>query len=158
MTVSPGSNSDGPMPRSAPNTAEPPARTLRLANRLSEIRRLAAAVEDFSSRHEVPGKAAHHITLAADELITNAIEHGTGLGQRRIMVTLRREPGRLVMEIAHRGTAFDPTSRSVLPDLEAELEDRPIGGFGIHFAKTLLDGLSYVRRRGMNRLTLTKNL
>lgn len=158
MTVSPGSNSDGPMPRSAPNTAVPPARTLRLANRLSEIRRLAAAVEDFASHHQVPGKAAHHITLAADELITNAIEHGAGLDRRRIMVTLRRESDRLVMEIAHRGTAFDPTARSTQPVLDADLDDRPAGGFGIHFAKTLLDGLSYVRRRGMNRLTLTKNL
>lgn len=145
------------MPRTESDKTEAPARTLRLANRLSEIRRLAAAVEEFSSRHAVPGKAAHHITLAADELITNAIEHGEE-PDRLIVVTLRREPDRLVMEIAHRGSAFDPTSRATPASIDAGLDDRPIGGLGVHFAKTLLDGLSYVRRRGMNRLTLTKNL
>lgn len=155
----PGSNSQdsGSRGSAAPAPASAPARTLRLASRLSEIRRLAAAVEDFAARHAVPGKAAHHITLAADELITNAIEHG-GCDDRLIVVTLRREPDRLVMEIAHRGASFDPTTEARVPDLDAALDDRPIGGLGVHFAKTLLDGLSYVRRRGSNRLTLTKHI
>lgn len=157
MTASPGPITDGSMPHTQPFPDPIPARTLRLARRLSEIRRLAEAVEDFSSRHAVPSRAAHHITLAADELITNVIEHGAGDDRRPIMVTLRREPGRFMMEIAHRGEAFDPT-RASTPDIAAPIEDRPIGGLGIHFAKTLLDGLSYVRRRGMNRLTLTKSL
>lgn len=146
------------MPQTAPHSADIPARTLRLAGRLSEIRRLAEAVEDFAARHAVPAKAAHHVTLAADELITNAIEHAVDGGGRRIVVTLRREPDRLVMEIVHGGACFDPTVGAAPPDLDASLDDRPVGGLGIHFAKTLLDGLSYVRRRGMNRLTLTKNL
>ncbi len=132
--------------------------TLRLTNELSEIRRLALAVERFASRHGVPDKAAHHLNLAADELITNAITHGGAADGRRIVVTLRREPDRMTMEIAHRGTAFDPTRDTAEPDPDAEIDDRPIGGLGVYFAKTLLDGLSYVRRRGANRLTLTKKL
>src|SRR3546814_4315383 len=64
-----------------------------------------------------------------------------------IVVTLRREPDQLVVEIAHRGPAFDPTASPAVPDLDADLDERPIGGLGIHFAKTLLDSLSYVRRR-----------
>lgn len=132
--------------------------TLRLANELSEIRRLAVAVERFAARHGVPEKAAHHLNLAADELITNAITHGGAGNRHRIMVTLRREPDRMVMEISHHGVAFDPTTQTAPPDPDADLDQRPVGGLGVHFAKTLLNGLSYVRRRGANRLTLTKQV
>ena len=147
MTVAPRSNTDACA-----------TQTLRLAADVSEIRRLAQAIEGFAERHGVPGKAAHHLVLAADELITNAIQHGGPADGRRIVVTLRREPERVVVEIAHRGVAFDPVTEAATPDVDAELDDRRVGGLGIHFAKTLLDGLSYVRRGGANRLTLTKNL
>ncbi len=132
--------------------------TLRLAHELPEIRRLARAVQDFAARHGIPGKAAHHINLAADELITNAIAYGDASAGRRIVVTLRREPDQLVMQITHRGLAFDPTTEVAAPDLDADIDNRAVGGLGVHFAKTLLDGLSYVRHRGANRLTLTKKL
>ena len=132
--------------------------TLRLASELSEIRRLALAVERFAARHGIPDKVAHHLNLAADELITNAITHGGAADGHRIMVTLRRDPDRMTLEISHHGVAFDPTNEVASPDPTAAIEDRPIGGLGVYFAKTLLDGLSYVRRGGANRLTLTKKL
>lgn len=135
-----------------------PTRTLRLASKLSEIRRLAQAVDEFAARNGVSERAAHHVNLAADELITNAIEYGGAEPGRRIVVTLRREPDSLVMEITHRGVAFDPTLEVAPPDLTADVEDRAVGGLGVHFAKTFLDGLSYVRRRGANHLILTKKL
>lgn len=135
-----------------------PTQTLRLANDVAEIRRLAAAVAEFAQRHQVPDVAAHHLVLAADELITNAIEHGGSPSNHRIVVTLRREVDRVVVEIAHGGKAFDPTRDVRQPDLDAAIDDRPIGGLGVHFAKTLLDSLSYVHRGGVNRLTLVKKL
>lgn len=135
-----------------------PTETLRLAGQTAEIRRLALAVEAFAARHGVQGNAAHHITLAADELITNAIEHNPPPPDLQITVSLRLETQQMIMEISYPGTPFDPTAEAKAPEIDAPLEDRPIGGLGVHFAKTLLDGLSYVRRQGGNHLTLTKNV
>ena len=151
MIAAQGSNTDG---RAGDDTIA--TRTLRLNTEEAEIRRMAEAIEGFASQHGVPGKAAHHVILSADELVTNAIQHGGPRAGRRVMVTLRAMPHRLVVEIAHRGLPFDPIAEAAVPDIAAPLEDRPVGGLGVHFAKTLLDGLSYVRRRGMNRVTLTK--
>ncbi len=132
-------------------------RTLRLKTEEAEIRRMAETIEGFAERYAVPPKAAHHVILSADELITNAIHHGGPRAGRRIMVSLCVWPSRLVVEIAYRGIPFDPIAEAPDPDVEASLDERRVGGLGIHFAKTLLDGLSYVRRHGMNRVTLTKN-
>jgi len=132
-------------------------RTLRLNTQEAEIRRMAETIEDFAKQYGVPPKAAHHVILSADELITNAIQHGGPRAGRRIMVTLCVLPSRLVVEIAYRGVPFDPIAEAPAPDVEASLDQRLVGGLGIHFAKTMLDGLSYVRRHGMNRVTLTKS-
>lgn len=156
--MSPDSNTEGSASNQSLRDAMAATQTLRLTSELAEIRRLADAVEQFAVRNGVSEKAAHHVNLAADELITNAIEHNPEPLNRRIIVTLRREPDSLVMEIGYPGPSFDPTVEAKAPSLDALLDDRPIGGLGVHFAKTLLDGLSYVRRRDRNHLTLTKNL
>lgn len=153
-----GLKQDGSASTAAQPVTMTSTQTLRLAHALPEIRRLARAVEAFAASNGVPAKAAHHINLAADELITNAINYGDAGDAGRIVVTLRREPDRMVMVISHRGLAFDPTTEVAAPDLDSDVEDRAVGGLGVHFAKTLLDGLSYVRHRGANRLILTKKL
>ena len=44
-------------------------------------------------------------------------------------------------------------------DVEAGLDDRPIGGLGIHLVKTIMDTMTYQRTvDGYNVLTLTKQI
>ena len=44
------------------------------------------------------------------------------------------------------------------PDVSVPLEQRRPGGLGIHLARNLLDGLTYSRIGGRNRLELRKDL
>lgn len=54
--------------------------------------------------------------------------------------------------------AFDPTQHAEA-DIDAELEDRPIGGLGIHLVRTIMDIVEYQRTADdYNRITLTKAL
>jgi anti-sigma regulatory factor (Ser/Thr protein kinase) len=34
---------------------------------------------------------------------------------------------------------FDPFGQTAVPDLDRDVEDRPIGGLGVHLVKTLMD-------------------
>jgi anti-sigma regulatory factor (Ser/Thr protein kinase) len=61
------------------------------------------------------------------------------------------------MTVVDDGHEFDPLAKEA-PDLTLSVEDRPIGGLGIHLLRNLTDGMSYERRDGLNRLTLTKRL
>jgi serine/threonine-protein kinase RsbW len=61
----------------------------------------------------------------------------------------------LTMLVIDEGQAFD-ASQVPPPDLSLAIEQRPIGGLGIHLLRELSDGMSYERREGKNRLTLTK--
>jgi serine/threonine-protein kinase RsbW len=52
------------------------------------------------------------------------------------------------------GPDFDPLS-ALPPDLDASLEDRAIGGLGLHFIRKLAHDVCHARVDGRNRLSLT---
>ena len=43
---------------------------------------------------------------------------------------------------------------SLTPDVNAAIEDRPVGGLGVYLVRTMMDELSYQRIEGRNHLTL----
>ena len=53
-------------------------------------------------------RVSFDVTLAVDELVTNAIGYGYDDGEHRIDVALRLEGYTLTVEIATDGKAFDP--------------------------------------------------
>lgn len=47
------------------------------------------------------------------------------------------------------GSPFDPREAPA-PDLNSALDERDIGGLGLHLLRTLAEGLDYERRDGAN--------
>jgi anti-sigma regulatory factor (Ser/Thr protein kinase) len=60
-------------------------------------------------------------------------------------------------EVCDRGREFDPLGTPPA-DVASDLDQRRIGGLGIHLVRTLTDHLAYDRRDGTNRLTFRKAL
>ena len=60
-------------------------------------------------------------------------------------------------EIIDEGEAFNPLERES-PDISQGLDDRPVGGLGIHIVKQLMDDVSYQRQDGRNHLRFAKRL
>ena len=64
----------------------------------------------------------------------------------------------LTVVISDRGVAFDPTKVGKV-DTEADIDQRTVGGLGIHLIRTIMDTMAYERTDdGRNVLTLTKQL
>ena len=55
------------------------------------------------------------------------------------------------------GAAFDPLSVPA-PDLTTSLDERAVGGLGLHLVRNLMDRVSYSRAGERNQLTLVKAL
>jgi len=64
---------------------------------------------------------------------------------------------RLTVTITDDGVPFNPLSVEA-PDTDLSLEDREVGGLGIHLVRNLVDDVSYHRRIGKNVLTLMSHL
>ena len=98
------------------------------------------------------------MSLALDEVVTNIIRYAHADGrQHPIVVRLTLEPGVLTAQVEDDGRSFNPLEVSP-PDIGASIEDRPIGGLGIHLVRSVMTSVEYRREDGRNVLTMTKNL
>lgn len=89
---------------------------------------------------------------------TNIITHGyAGMDPGSIIFTLELEPEGVVMTLTDFGHPFEP-AEAPMPDVEAGLEDRAMGGFGLYFIYQTMDDVRYETTEDGNRLTLIKRL
>ncbi|CAN1523603.1 RsbW Anti-sigma regulatory factor (Ser/Thr protein kinase) [Rhabdaerophilaceae bacterium] len=123
---------------------------------LSDIQLLADAMERFSKFAAIPSKVLFRLNLAIDELVTNTISYGFQQGEQCYLgVTVLRHDDVVEVELRDNGIPFDPLSLPS-PDLDASLEDRPIGGLGVHFVRTLIEQVDYTHdgRHNIVRLSV----
>jgi anti-sigma regulatory factor (Ser/Thr protein kinase) len=98
------------------------------------------------------------VSLALDEMLTNVMSYAWPQGgTHAVRLVLSVEGGVLTAEVTDDGVPFDPRTVPE-PDLSAPLEQRRLGGLGIHFAMTLMDRVEYHRVGDENRLTLIKTI
>jgi phosphoserine phosphatase RsbU/P len=137
---------------------QPVVQELTLANRSSELQRLAAELERFAKNHRIQEPDVHALSLALDEIITNTIAYGyDDQGAHEIRVRLTLANGRLSAEVEDDGRPFNPLT-APQPDLTSAVEDRPVGGLGIHLVRSLMEQFDYRRESGKNHLIMSKRL
>ncbi|MBF0284818.1 MAG: ATP-binding protein [Magnetococcales bacterium] len=130
-----------------------------LLNDLEEIPQLAERVEAFGVRHAVSSKVIFNLNLALDEILTNVISYGyPDHLPHHISVTLMWRPEGMTAEVEDDGLPFNPLADAAPPQVDVSLEERSVGGLGIHFVKTFMDEVSYCREGERNRLRLWKRL
>lgn len=135
---------------------------LHLRNDLTELERLHTAIDGFGTQHALPTRVVFEVNLALDEWVTNIVEYGyTDTDAHTIAVRLRLDhtaAGRIVgIEIEDDARPFNPLEVAP-PRLDTPIEDRPIGGLGIHFVRRCMDAVTYERVGGRNRLLLEKRV
>jgi anti-sigma regulatory factor (Ser/Thr protein kinase) len=129
---------------------------IRLKNQLPEIHRLAELVDAFFSDQGLPGKLSYNFNLAFDEIITNIVSYGyDDSDEHMIDVRLELVDGRVEAEVVDDAKAYDPLQAKE-PDVNASLEDRPIGGLGVFFVKELMDDVRYRYENGRNHFYFCK--
>jgi sigma-B regulation protein RsbU (phosphoserine phosphatase) len=128
----------------------------KLHNKLSEFRRFNQTLMEFGQHHGLAPAVVHDLNLALEEILTNIISYGyTDTEQHEIRVRLSMRPGEVKAEVEDDGQSFNPLAAPE-PHTAKALEERTIGGLGIHLVRTLMDGLEYKRQADRNILTIRK--
>ena len=125
-------------------------------NDLSELDHLCRKVDRFGQKLGLPKKCLFEIHLALEEHFTNVVSHGyNDANEHRIKISLAHENNMVEIQIEDDGIPFNPLETSP-PDVKCRLEDRKIGGLGIHITKHCVDEIGYQRKGDRNVLTLKK--
>jgi len=123
-----------------------------------EVARVNAALAEFAAAQAVPASVRRSMSVALDELLANTIAHGFAEGEGgEVTVEVVLGPDRLSVTLSDDGRPFDPFDMAV-PDTALSVDERPIGGLGIHLVRQMMDEVSYERRGGRNVVMLAKRL
>ncbi len=131
---------------------------LRIANSLDEITTVSARFEELAEATDLPPKAAKHILIALDEILSNVVKFASDGGvAREVVVSFDISVDRVRIEIVDDGRPFDPLHD---PGEAADTTPRALspGGRGLILVRKLMSEMHYEHTGGCNRLTLIKHL
>lgn len=114
-----------------------PARTECLAGLLAEA-------EAFLAAAGWPLAASNPVLLAIEELATNTIKYGCPAATGTLEVILAVTNGAADLTLRDDGKPFDPVTAPP-PDLEQPVDERPIGGLGLHLVRRQAASFAYRR-------------
>lgn len=130
-----------------------------ISARPEEVDRVTRAFADFAAAHALPAPVRRSASVALDEIVSNAVMHGAAADGSGVRVTVegRLQPDRLVITVRDTSAPFDPFAQAT-PDTTLSLDDRAIGGLGIHLVRQMMDHVGYARRDDHNEVVLVKLL
>lgn len=115
-------------------------------------------VAEACRQAQADDQTTHDIQLALDEACTNVITHGyEGLNPSSVSLDIKLADNAIQLILTDFGHPFEP-SQAPKPDINALMEDRPIGGLGLFFIFNVMDNVEYQSDEAGNHLCLTKNL
>jgi phosphoserine phosphatase RsbU/P len=127
-------------------------------NDISELEHLQKVVGLFCSTHQLSGTMTMNINLILEELLTNIIFYGyQDHAQHVIYITFEKGDSDITLTIEDDAMAFNPLEQEAI-DIDTLLEDKPIGGLGIHFVKNLTQSITYERTDDGNILRMVMTL
>ena len=117
---------------------------------------LAVSVEDVIP--DLPD-IAFSTNLCLEELITNTIQYGlSNAPDHAIRIRISRSADCLEIVVKDDAPPFDPFNSVPTPDIHAGVEEREIGGLGVHLVRSLMDEVWATYDGTGNLITLKKTL
>jgi serine phosphatase RsbU (regulator of sigma subunit)/anti-sigma regulatory factor (Ser/Thr protein kinase) len=121
------------------------------ADSSGEITSINEAMADFARGHDISEGLVQRTQIALDEVLANVASH-SGATAAAVRVWIDR--GRVIVEVSDDGAPHNPLTAPA-PDIDVPLEDRQIGGLGVHLVRSLALEATYDYRGHRNVLTMS---
>ena len=131
------------------------ARHVEIRNDQADIAKVIAAFEAFAEESGLPKPLVMKFGIVFDELLSNVISYGFDDDKAHaIDVDMEKSGKKVTVTIIDDGRPFDPLTVDK-PDTGSALEDRDVGGLGVHLVRNLVADVTYERRIDKNVTILT---
>jgi anti-sigma regulatory factor (Ser/Thr protein kinase) len=124
---------------------------------VDELRPLFGFISDFLEAHHAGKKCRFRAQLAVEEVFTNMVRHNTS-GVDPISVDLTLDDAAFTIHVVDSNARPYDLTEHPEPDTTAPIEDREIGGLGIHLVRRLADDVRYEHANRSTTITLVLNL
>ncbi len=135
-----------------------PTTMLVLTNHREEFPKLVAWLEECGAKLGWPQDLLMQLNLVLEEWIVNVVSYAFPDREvHEIELRLWQTDTQVRIEIIDDGVPFDPTAYAP-PDLSMPVEQRDVGGLGIHFIRESTDGFTYARQDDRNVVAIVKKI
>lgn len=132
-------------------------RSITLPNNIETIPQLNELIDIMCEEVGLDMAMTMNINLAVEEAVVNVMSYAYPNSTGNVQVDIKANPQTVVITLTDSGIPFDPTKKSEV-DTTLSVEERPIGGLGIHLVRQIMDSIRYERSDNQNILTLEKNI
>ncbi len=124
---------------------------------LSSLDEIFKFINEFSAKTDVDESVVFTINLVVEELFTNMVKYASE-NKNKILLELKKNEDDLLIHL----TDFDvdpfDISKTAEVDTQQSLEERRVGGLGIHLIKQMIDKIEYDYKNRQSKIILTKHL
>ncbi|MDD2966874.1 MAG: ATP-binding protein [Desulfovibrionaceae bacterium] len=119
-----------------------------------------AAVNAFigTSLAGQPEATLRQVELVLEELLVNvfsyAYPHDNGKAEITFCIEYLDGIAYFCFSVVDWGAEFNPFAEVPPPDINLDVDERPVGGLGVHLVRSLTAHYAYCREEGANRLRL----
>jgi anti-sigma regulatory factor (Ser/Thr protein kinase) len=133
------------------------SRTLIIINKINQLEQVQSFIEQIGSDWTLNDEMVFELNLILEEYITNLVNYGYHDEERHeIIIEISKEDNQLKMIVTDDAGPFNIMEVPENEDIDKPVEERRIGGLGIHFIRSLADQLEYDSSGGRNRLLIIK--
>lgn len=131
---------------------------LTLPNDIETIPQLNEFIDGFCEQRDIDNDITMSLNLAIEEAVVNVMNYAYPEGTvGYVDIEAEADDDYVTFVISDTGKPFDPTQKDEV-NTELSVEDRPIGGLGIHLVRRMMDEISYRYADHRNILTLRKRI
>ena len=139
-----------------------PVLRMNIANRIDDLEPGLSTMETFLADQSIGPDDRAQMMIILDEIASNVIKaawptHEAHSFEIALMLDTTPSHRQIVLVCTDDGVAFDPTQMPP-PDLDADIDEREIGGLGLFLVGELSESMQYCRIDGLNRLTVVKKI
>ncbi len=124
---------------------------------ITALDQVFAFTAEFSDENQLDESVSLAMNLAIEELFTNIVKYTTDTGND-ISIHLNVLDGNLVVKITDFDVERFDVTRSDKVDVNKSLEERKVGGIGLHLVRNIVDKITYEYKDRTACITLVKHL
>ena len=132
---------------------------IKIRNNIEELLTVQREVSIFIQNWEIPKKTVQNIMIVLDELLSNIIKYAyEDQDPHEIEISIFQQDQSFHLEISDDGVPFNQVQAEPKVDRDQSLDERKIGGLGIHLVKNLVDKMEYERASDKNIIRILKHI
>jgi len=130
------------------------AKKITVKNKPEQLDHIREFIEQLGPEWGLDAAYVFRLNLVLEEYINNLISYGfSDQLPHEITIEVSNEYSKLIVVVVDDGNPFDITHFPENAEIDKPLEERKIGGLGIHFIRTLTDQMDYKIEGSFNKLT-----